>query len=228
MIQITDHLGHIRARVTQALNNAGRGGEEITIVAVSKQQPPERIRELYANGITDFGESYVDEADAKLDELEALPVTWHFIGRIQANKTRRIASRFDWVHSVDRLRIAQRLSDQRPWHAKPLNVLIQVNLASETQKAGVEHSSLAELARATAQMPRLRLRGLMGIPPADLEGQQLFEFYASLKRLYDDLASRGYALDTLSMGMSRDFEVAIAAGSNCVRIGTALFGPRSR
>jgi pyridoxal phosphate enzyme (YggS family) len=228
VIQITDHLRQIRARVTQALNNAGRSSDEVTIVAVSKQQPAELIRALFANGITNFGESYADEALAKIAELEDLEITWHFIGRIQANKTRRIAERFEWVHSLDRVRIAQRLNDQRPWHAEPLNVLIQVNLTDELQKGGVAREDAADLAHAISRLPRLRFRGLMGIPPAGLDERALFGFYGSMKALSEELANGGYAGDTLSMGMSRDFEIAIAAGSNCVRIGTALFGPRSR
>jgi pyridoxal phosphate enzyme (YggS family) len=228
VIQITDHLEQIRARVTQALTSAGRSGDDLTIVAVSKQQPAELIRAMFANGITDFGESYADEALDKMADLEDLPITWHFIGRIQANKTRRIAEHFDWVHSVDRLRIARRLDAQRPWHAQPLNVLVQVNLADESQKGGVERSGVIDLAHAIAELPRLQLRGVMGIPPAGLEPDDLLEFYMSLKSIRDELSERGHPCDTLSMGMSRDFEIAIAAGSNCIRTGTALFGPRPR
>jgi pyridoxal phosphate enzyme (YggS family) len=226
VIQITDHLGQIRARVTQALIRCGRSGEEVTIVAVSKQQPVERIRELFSKGITNFGESYADEAIAKVDQLSDLEITWHFIGRIQANKTRRIAEHFDWVHSVDRLRVAQRLSEQRPWHAEALNVLIQVNPLKEPQKGGADPEEALDLARAIADFPRLRYRGLMAIPPAGIGHADLLEFYGRVRALGDALAAGGYAGDTFSMGMSRDFEAAIAAGSNCVRIGTALFGPR--
>jgi len=226
VIQITDHLGQIRARVTQALNNVGRNADDVTIVAVSKLQTVESIRALFANGIRNFGESYADEAIAKLDQLAELEIIWHFIGRIQANKTRRIAERFDWVHSIDRLRIAQRLNDQRPPHAVPLNVLIQVNPLGETGKGGVAPAEVSDLAHAICALPRLRFRGLMGIPPAGLAESQLLEFYTQLQLLGEALAIRGCPGDTLSMGMSGDFEVAIAAGSNCVRIGTALFGPR--
>jgi pyridoxal phosphate enzyme (YggS family) len=226
VIQITDHLGQIRARVTQALNNSGRDTDDVTIVAVSKLQSVESIRVLYANGIRDFGESYADEAIEKLDQLSDLEITWHFIGRIQANKTRRIAERFDWVHSVDRWRIAQRLNDQRPAHARALNVLIQVNPLGETGKGGVAPAEASGLAHAICALPRLRFRGLMGIPPAGLTQDQQLAFYTQLRMLGEDLAVGGCPGDTLSMGMSGDFEVAIAAGSNCVRIGTALFGPR--
>ena len=227
MIQITDHLGEIRARVTQALLSCDRDAGDVKIVAVSKQQASESIRRLFANGITDFGESYIDEALPKLAELADLSIVWHFIGRIQGNKTRQIAENFAWVHSVERERIARRLADQRPYHAPPLNVLIQVNLANEPQKGGIERSAAAELALYIQSQPRLSFRGLMGIPPAESSEPELHEYFAELRALGEELKGRGAAGDTLSMGMSRDYEIAIAEGSNCVRIGTALFGPRS-
>ena len=227
MIQITDHPGQIRARVTHALTNSGRTDGNVKIVAVSKQQPVEAIRRLFANGITDFGESYIDEALPKMDELSDLAITWHFIGRIQSNKTRHIAQRFDWVHSIDRARIARRLNDQRPHHAPPLNVLIQVNLLDEPQKGGIARSQVTDLARAIGLLPRLAFRGLMGIPPAASTDTECLSFYTALRELNDDLNAHGCGGDTLSMGMSGDFEIAVAAGSNCVRIGTALFGPRA-
>jgi pyridoxal phosphate enzyme (YggS family) len=227
VIQITDHSGHIRARVTQALRKSGRSAEDVTIVAVSKQQSAGAIRSLFANGITNFGESYVDEAQAKLAELSDLDIVWHFIGRIQGNKTRYIAEHFAWVHSLDRERIARRLAAQRPYHAPPLNVLIQVNLAAEPQKGGVSRAACAELARAVARLPQLQFRGLMGIPPAAATNAQLRKYFAELRTLLEELRAAGLAGDTLSMGMSRDFDIAIEEGSNCVRIGTALFGPRS-
>jgi len=226
VIQITDHLGQIRARVTQALLQADRHEDDIRIVAVSKQQSSASIRELFANGITDFGESYVDEALAKQAALVDLDIVWHFIGRIQGNKTRHIAERFDWVHSLDRARIAQRLNAQRPHHAAPLNVLIQLNLAKEPQKGGIERSAVVALLELVSRLPKLRYRGLMGIPPAGLADAELAGFFREVRAIAADLERAGFAGDTLSMGMSRDFETAIAAGSNCVRIGTALFGPR--
>lgn len=227
MIQITDHLGEIRARVTQALISCDRDANDVTIVAVSKQQPGEAVRQLFANGITNFGESYIDEAIPKLADLSDLSIVWHFIGRIQGNKTRQIAENFDWVHSVDRARIARRLAEQRPHHARPLNVLIQVNLANEPQKGGIERPEVAELADYISSLPQLRIRGLMGIPPATDSQPALHRYFADLRNLSEELRHRGVACDTLSMGMSRDFEIAISEGSNCVRIGTALFGPRS-
>ncbi|MGD2166468.1 MAG: YggS family pyridoxal phosphate-dependent enzyme [Gammaproteobacteria bacterium] len=225
-MQITDHLGQIRARVTLALRESGRSEDDIRIVAVSKQQSIESIRRLFANGITDFGESYIDEALPKLDELSELGIVWHFIGRIQSNKTRHVAERFDWVHSLDRERIARRLDAQRPYHAPPLNVLIQVNLANEPQKGGIGRNAVAELAGYIGELPKLRFRGLMGIPPAGTTDSGLHEFFSEIRALQDELRRSGIRGDTLSMGMSRDFETAIAEGSNCIRIGTALFGPR--
>jgi pyridoxal phosphate enzyme (YggS family) len=177
-------------------------------------------------GVTDFGENYLQEALAKLDRLADLPLRWHFIGAVQSNKTRMIAERFDWVHSVDRLRLAQRLSEQRPFHAPPLNVCIQVALTPEANKAGVEPSALPSLAGAIALLPRLSLRGLMCLPPP-LEASVQRANFARLRGLLQELNAGGHKLDTLSMGMSGDFESAIAEGATLVRVGTALFGPRS-
>lgn len=227
MIQITDHLGQIRARVTQALLSSGRPADDIRIVAASKQQTSETIRQMFANGITDFGESYVDEALPKLTDLTDLSIVWHFIGRIQGNKTRQIAENFDWVHSLDRERIARRLDAQRPYHAPPLNVLIQVNLAGEPQKGGIARSEVTALADFVGSLKKLRLRGLMGIPPAGYSDAELHAYFADMHSLAGRLRADGVPADVLSMGMSRDFEIAITEGANCVRIGTALFGPRS-
>mgnify|MGYP001817263471 CR=1 FL=1 len=227
MIQITDHLGQIRARVTQALRDADRSDDDVTIVAVSKRHSVDSIRTLFANGVTDFGESYVDEAATKIAALDDLDIVWHFIGRIQGNKTRYIAEHFAWVHSVDRERIARRLDAQRPYHAPPLNVLIQVNLADEPQKGGIEPAAAAELAAYLGKLERLRYRGLMGIAPADASPAALREYFAGIRALHDAINRAGADGDTLSLGMSGDFELAIAEGSNCVRIGTALFGPRT-
>ncbi len=227
MIQITDHLGQIRARVTQALIGAGRH-DQVKLVAVSKQQSAADIRELFNAGVSDFGESYAAEALAKQAELAGLAITWHFIGRIQANKSRSIANSFSWVHSVDRVKIAQRLNDQRPFDADPLNTLVQVNLAGESQKGGITEDAVAELAHCIDELPRLRYRGLMTIPPAGLQDADVYALFTRLRGLNETLNQTGLSGDTLSMGMSRDFEIAIAAGSNCVRIGTALFGARPK
>lgn len=226
MIQITDHLAEIRRRVTQALVDAERAGDDVMIVAVSKQQPVDSIREAFAAGQRDFGESYLQEAIAKQDALLDLDICWHFLGRIQANKTRLIAERFDWVHSVDRARIAKRLNDQRPESLAPLNVLVQVNQGDELQKSGVGENEAEALARYITTQPRLRLRGLMSIPPAGANPAEKSGFFSRLFRLRGSLSGMGLPMDICSIGMSGDFEIAIAAGSNCVRIGTGIFGPR--
>jgi PLP dependent protein len=219
--EITDHLANIVERVASAARRA-RDSADVTIVAVSKAQPASAISAVFHAGQTHFGESYVQEAAAKMDELAALRITWHFIGRIQTNKTRAIAERFAWVHTVDRDKTALRLSEQRPPSAPPLNVLIQVNQANEPQKGGVAPAEVSALARTIRSLPRLALRGLMTVPPQ----QGAARWFAELAKLRSELGADGIELDTLSMGMSDDFEIAIAAGSNCVRIGTAIFGPR--
>jgi PLP dependent protein len=223
--EITDHLADIHKRVASSLRRAGRS-DQVTVVAVSKRHSSAHIAAAYRAGQKDFGESYVQEALAKMDALRDLPITWHFIGPIQANKTRAIAERFAWVHSVDRPKVVQRLAEQRPYHAAPLNTLIQVNLAGELQKAGVAVSDVPELARLVGSLPSLKLRGLMGIPPVHYGAREVAEFYRSLADLLASLSSSGYPMDTLSMGMSNDFETAIENGSTCVRIGTAIFGRR--
>ena len=196
------------------------------IVAVSKQQSVARIVAAQRAGQIHFGESYVQEALPKMEELQELPIVWHYIGPVQANKTRPIAERFLWVHSVDRPKIAERLSAQRPYHAPPLNVLVQVNLAAEPQKTGAMSEEVAELAALIRALPRLVLRGLMGIPPAHASIEETTRYFEGLRALRHELAANGIVTDTLSMGMSDDFETAIACGSTCVRIGTAIFGPR--
>ncbi|HEY5568796.1 MAG TPA: YggS family pyridoxal phosphate-dependent enzyme [Gammaproteobacteria bacterium] len=228
MTQITYHLADIRKRVSVALRDAGRGAEHVMIVAVSKQHPPECIAAAYRAGQSHFGESYVQEALPKIERLRDLPIEWHYIGPIQANKTRAIAERFQWAHSVDRAKIAQRLSAQRPVHAPPLNVLIQANLAGEPQKAGAAPGAVLDLAKLIARLPGLRLRGLMGVPPTHSTRAESASYFRELHGLQHELAAAGVLTDTLSMGMSDDFETAIANGSTCVRIGTAIFGPRRK
>ena len=223
---LPQRLQAVHARITAAAARANRSVSEITLLAVSKAQPLETLRALAALGVHDFGESYLNEAVDKLEALAALPLTWHFIGRVQANKTRIIAERFQWVHGLDRLHIAERLSAQRPFHAPALQVCIQVNLAEEASKGGVAPAQLAELARAVAALPRLRLRGLMCLPPAESDPARQRAWFARLRALRDTLNARGGPLDTLSMGMSADFESAILEGATMVRIGSALFGPR--
>ena len=199
----------------------------LTLIAVSKAQPAERLAELADLGQRDFGESYVQEALPKLDALEGRGLIWHFIGPLQSNKTRPIAERFDWVHSVDRLKIAERLSAQRPAGLPPLNVCLEVNISGEASKGGVLPADLAALAQAVTTLPRLRLRGLMAIPaPSDDSATQRAAFHL-LHKLLGQLRAAGLDLDVLSMGMSDDLEAAIAEGATHLRIGTALFGARN-
>jgi pyridoxal phosphate enzyme (YggS family) len=221
--EITDHLAQIVERVARAATQSGRSPESVTIVAVSKRQTATAIMSAYRAGLTHFGESYVQEALPKMDSLSGLPLTWHFVGKLQTNKTRQVAERFAWVHTVDRLRLAERLSEQRPAFAAPLNVLIQVNQGGESQKGGAAPSDVPDLARAIGKLPRLALRGLMTLPP---QSGTPARWFAELAALRAALADEGVALDTLSMGMSADFVEAIAAGATLVRIGAAIFGAR--
>jgi PLP dependent protein len=223
---VAARLASVEARARDALRRAGRPPDDIMIVAVSKRQPSASIQAAYQAGQRRFGESYAQEALPKLEQLAGLDAEWHFIGRIQSNKTRVIAERFDWVHTLDRQSLARRLGAHRPVFAPPLNVLIQVSLAGEAQKGGVEPAALRDLADAVGDQPRLALRGLMTIPPAGIGSDATRGYFEQLRSLYSELIGRGYTLDTLSMGMTADFEIAIAAGSNCVRIGTAIFGER--
>ena len=205
------------------MHTAGRDGQSITLMAVSKTRSAADIRQAWAAQIQHIGENYLQEALGKMAELEDLPLTWHFIGPIQSNKTRAIAEHFDWVHSVDRLKIAQRLSTQRPAGLAPLNICLQVNISGEHSKSGVPLTKLTELARAVAQLPGLRLRGLMAIPaPAATSAERR----APLRTLREAMAALDLPLDTLSMGMSDDLDEAIAEGSTLLRIGSALFGAR--
>jgi pyridoxal phosphate enzyme (YggS family) len=184
------------------------------------------MREAATAGVTDFGENYLQEALGKMDALAGLPVRWHFMGALQSNKTRPVAERFDWVHSIDRWSVARRLAEQRPFHAPPLNACIQVALVPEPTKGGVEPEDLAGLAGQMASLPRLKLRGLMCIPPPQPDARSERAMFARLRGLLESLNAGGLALDTLSMGMSADFESAIAEGATMVRIGTAIFGER--
>ena len=223
---LTLHVNHVRSRIRSAAIAAGRDPESITLVAVTKAKTAESVRLAATAGVTDFGENYLQEAQLKMEQLADLKLTWHFIGGIQSNKTRAIAERFDWVQSVDRFSVARRLSEQRPFHAPPLNVCIQVALVPEPTKGGVAPDELATLATAIAGLPRLRLRGLMCVPPPQANAAAERAVFASLRMALEDLNAGGLKLDTLSMGMSGDFESAIAEGATLVRIGTALFGAR--
>lgn len=223
---LPERVLEVRAAVAGAAARAGRSAHSVTLLAVTKAQPAEVVRAAADLGLNDFGESYLQEALEKLDALQDRTLTWHFVGRIQANKTRPIAERFAWVHAVDRLKIAQRLAAQRPHYAPPLNVCLQVRLGDEAGKGGVAADELPGLARAVAQLPRLELRGLMCIPPEESEAARQHAWFRELRRLYETLNAGGARLDTLSMGMSGDFEAAIEEGATIVRVGTALFGPR--
>ena len=223
MSTIAENIAKVGARIREAAQASQRNFADIGLLAVSKTKPAEAIREAHAAGLRDFGENYLQEALEKQTQLADLPLIWHFIGPIQSNKTRPIAEHFDWVHSVDRLKIAQRLSDQRPAHLPALNICLQVNVSGEDSKSGCSPEELTALARAVVALPNLRLRGLMAIPePTDDVAAQHAAF-ARLRQLRDELALN---LDTLSMGMSHDLEAAIAEGATWVRIGTALFGAR--
>lgn len=214
-------------RIARAAEAAGRDAAEVRLLAVSKTWPADSVREAAAAGQRAFGENYVQEGAEKVDALAGLGLEWHFIGPLQSNKTRLVANRFAWVHSIDRLKIAERLSAQRDVHLPPLAVCIQVNVSGEASKSGVAPGELPELAHAVAGLPRLRLRGLMAIPePTSNVALQRARF-ATLRQLRDQLNADGLALDTLSMGMSDDLEAAIAEGSTMVRVGTAIFGSRS-
>lgn len=219
-------LQQVRERIIQAEKRYGRSPGSVRLIGVGKVHTAESIRALVVLGLDDIGESYVQEALSKQKMLRDLAITWHYIGHIQSNKTREIAEHFDWVHSVDRIKIARRLSEQRPAEKPDLDICMQVNLQDEGSKSGFKPKDVYTAADAIQNLPRVRLRGLMAIPrPIDDFNEQRAAF-AQVRCLRKALTSRGYALDTLSMGMSGDMEAAIAEGSTMVRIGTALFGPR--
>ncbi len=217
----------VRDRIARAATAAGRDPASVCLLAVSKQQPAALVAAAYAAGQRDFGENYVQEGVAKVDALTALEeIRWHYIGQLQGNKTREVAERFAWVHTVDRERVAARLNAQRPHHAPPLEVLIQVRLEDEPGKGGVAPDQVAPLATVICTMPRLRLRGLMCIPPPTPDTVAQRAAFRELRELLGRLNASGFQLDTLSMGMSDDLEAAVLEGATIVRVGTAIFGPR--
>jgi PLP dependent protein len=226
MTTIADNLQQVHERIARACADADRDAREVTLLAVSKTFGPEAVREAFDSGQTAFGENYIQEAVEKIALLRPLGLQWHCIGPIQSNKTRLVASHFDWAHTVDRLKTAQRLSEQRPAGMAPLQVCIQVNIDGAASKAGVTPQEVLALAQEVARLPHIALRGLMTIPePAsDFAAQKAVHLRA--KALFDQLRESGLALDTLSMGMTADLEAAIAAGSTMVRVGTAVFGGR--
>jgi pyridoxal phosphate enzyme (YggS family) len=227
MTAIASNLQAVRLAMERAAQQAGRAAAEITLLAVSKTFPDTFLREAYAAGQRAFGENYLQEALDKMAALRDLPLEWHFIGPIQSNKTRAIAENFSWVHSVDRLKIAERLSAQRPPALPALNLCIQVNVSGEASKGGVPPEEAGELALQIARLPHLKLRGLMAIPePAQGEEAQRIPF-AQLRALLQKLNGQGLNLDTLSMGMSQDMKAAILEGATMVRVGSAIFGSRN-
>ena len=223
MSPIAVNLQAIRRRISEALQGDSR---DISLVAVTKSQPPEAVRAAFAAGLRDFGESYVQEAIPRIAALADLEATWHFIGHLQGNKARDVAEAFAWVHGVDRPRIAAALSRARPAGAPLLNVCIQVNISNEATKGGVAPGAALALAREVAAMPRLKLRGLMGIASATDDVAAQRGQFALLRSTLEEIAAAGIAVDTLSMGMSQDYEAALAEGATMVRIGTAIFGER--
>lgn len=224
MSTIAENISTLAERIHNAAQASRRDPGSVGLLAVSKTKPASDLREAFSAGLRDFGENYLQEALGKQTELSDLPLIWHFIGPIQSNKTRAIAENFAWVHSVDRLKIAQRLSEQRPADLPPLNVCIQVNVSGEASKSGCTPEDLPALAQAISALPNLRLRGLMAIPEPTEDSDEQNAAFSAVRTLQDQL---NLPLDTLSMGMSHDLEAAIAQGATWVRIGTALFGARN-
>ncbi|HKU89093.1 MAG TPA: YggS family pyridoxal phosphate-dependent enzyme [Steroidobacteraceae bacterium] len=215
-------------RIAEAARAAGRSVDSVTLLAVSKGQSSAAIDSAASAGIEHFGENFLQEGLPKIEALAGRELTWHFIGRLQANKTRPVAENFAWVHAIDRFKIAERLSAQRPYHAPPLNVCLQLHVGGEASKGGVPGTEMRELAGQVSALPRLRLRGLMCMPPAESELARQRQWFRETRQLFDYLNEHGFGLDTLSMGTTSDFEAAILEGSTMVRIGTAIFGPRRK
>jgi pyridoxal phosphate enzyme (YggS family) len=226
MNQIPEKLIQIRERIRRAARACGRSPDEITLLAVSKTKPASDVLAAYKAGQREFGENYLQDALPKIQAICEPGIEWHFIGRVQSNKTAEISRHFSWVHGLDRLKHAERLSTQRPTELAPLQVCLQVNLSAEASKGGVKPEDLPALAAAVSRLPGLKLRGLMTMPNPDTESAAQRAVFARLRLLLQDLCARGLDLDTLSMGMSADMEAAIAEGSTMVRIGTDIFGAR--
>jgi len=221
-----ERLHAVLERMARAARRAGRDPSELTLVAVSKTRPAADLQALIDLGQQHFGENYLQEALPKIDALRPQPLVWHFIGQLQSNKTAPVAEYFDWVHTVDRLKLVQRLAAQRPFHAPPLNVCVQVKLEDEPTKGGATAAELPALLDAVARAPQLRLRGLMTLPPAETAEADQRRWFAALRELFQQMQRQHPGMDTLSMGMSGDLEAAILEGATLIRIGTALFGER--
>ena len=227
MIRVTENLALIRNLLATAATEVGRDSDSISLLAVSKKQPLEKILEAAAAGQRDFGENFVQEGLDKLQATSSADLAWHLIGHLQSNKTRVVAEYFDWVHTIDKLKTATRLGQQRPAHRPPLNICLQVNIDDEPGKSGVRVNDVRALAVACAELPGIRLRGLMCLPAIREGFAAQREPFARLRQIQEDLQLEGLSLDTLSMGMSGDFRAAIVEGATIVRIGTALFGERT-
>jgi pyridoxal phosphate enzyme (YggS family) len=227
MNTIADRLQAVRASIAKAVLKAGRNTDAVTLLAVSKAHSAEACRDAFEAGQKHLGENYVQEAIQKQTELQNLPIIWHFIGPIQSNKTQLIAQHFDWVHGVDRLKIAERLNAARPENMPPLQICIQINVSHEETKNGLAVEEVPMLAEAISKLPRLKLRGLMAIPAPTNSVELQQKQFRIVSQCFDALVKQGYAIDTLSMGMSDDFETAIAEGATIVRIGSAIFGKRN-
>jgi PLP dependent protein len=228
MTFISERLQAVRASIHDAAAHVGRKPEDVHLLAVSKAHPAVALRDAYHAGQRMFGENYLQEALNKQAELTDLHIEWHFIGPIQSNKTQAIAQHFDWVHSVDRLKIAQRLQAARPENLPPLQICLQVNVSQEATKSGLSPEETSDLAHALQSLPRLKLRGLMAIPAPTQHSEEQRAQFRQVRELYEKLKSQGIEMDTLSIGMSEDFPAAIAEGATIVRIGSAIFGPRNQ
>ncbi|MEH6823328.1 MAG: YggS family pyridoxal phosphate-dependent enzyme [Motiliproteus sp.] len=228
MSSIADNISTTLTRIHDAEQKFGREPDSVTLLAVSKTKPAQQLRQAYAAGQRHFGENYLQDALPKVEQLADLDICWHFIGPLQSNKSRAVAEHFDWFHSLDRIKIAQRLSEQRPASRTPLNICIQINISAEASKSGILPEQAAELVQQVQRLPGVQLRGLMAIPSANLDqaGQRLA--FAHMQTLFETLKPLAPQMDTLSMGMSDDLEAAVAEGSTLVRIGTAIFGDRER
>jgi pyridoxal phosphate enzyme (YggS family) len=225
-ILINENLAAIKQQIARHEIQYQREPGSVALLAASKNQPLEKIIQAYQSGQTRFGENYLQEAIPKITALRDQSIEWHFIGPIQSNKTRKIAEYFDWVHSVDSLKIAKRLNDQRPTHLSPLNICIEVNISQEPTKAGIEPEAVASLITDCLNLPQLKIRGLMVIPSQQYQFSDQRSIFHTTYQLWQSLRQQGFSLDTLSMGMSGDFEAAIAEGSTLIRLGTAIFGER--
>lgn len=228
MNNLHERLQQVRLEIAEAERRFGREPGSVKLLAVSKTRAAGDVLALAQLGVSDFGENYVQEARTKIGQLSGQSLTWHFIGPIQSNKTRQVAEHFDWVHSVDRIKVARRLNAARPAHLPPLNICIQVNVDTESSKSGIGPDEVEQLAGQVLPLSRLNLRGLMALPAPTEDFSEQRRSFLRTRRLQEQLTDKGYRLDTLSMGTTNDMRAAVAEGATIIRIGTALFGPRTR